>query len=47
MQVTFLLFWLLVYLFAFLSDLVSHFERGRGPIPPPPAPASLYPFCLP
>jgi len=42
MEVTFLLFWLVVYLFAFFSDLVSHFERGRGPIPPPAF--SLYPF---
>lgn len=48
MEVTLLLFWLVVYLFACLSVLVSHFERGHGPIPappPPPPPASsLYPF---
>lgn len=41
MEVTFLLFWLVVYLFACLSDRVLHFERGRGP---PPPPSSLYPF---
>ena len=45
MEVTLLLFWLVVYLFACLSALVSHFERGHGPIPAPPPPASsLYPF---
>lgn len=35
MEVTFLLFWLVVYLFACLSDLVLHFERERGPPPSP------------
>lgn len=46
MEVTFLLFWLVVYLFACLSDLVLHFERGRGPPPPPlllTVPFSAYP----
>ena len=41
MEVTLLLFWLVVYLFACLSDLVSHFERGHGPIPEPPPPPCL------
>ena len=51
MEVTLLLFWLVVYLFACLSVLVSHFERGHGPIPaplpPPPAPSHCTPFHLP
>lgn len=41
MEVTLLLFWLVVYLFACLSVLVSHFERGHGPIPAPPPPPCL------
>lgn len=46
MEVTLLLFWLVVYLFACLSVLVSHFERGHGPIPAPrllTVPLSTYP----